>query len=389
MNTLSTIQLDQLQSALKQRQTVFRRSTASDPNNLSQLQKGAFLALREINNYIVTGPSTMTFEESQQVYAEILFVSQYLGIRRVLENDIVGFTDKCRSLHLEFMLNDFVDEGLLEFFYSQISSTSRCLISKLIRWKVCRSMIGKEVNLCKIIDSIRNTIGTFLSYDCPLLPTTICIISDSRQKLLDITTSPGVYPEYRRFFTIQRIIKAPPSYVYREFEYYKQISTNQAIFRQLPVSAAKRINCMAISLKISLRYTQEFHRIGKLNDDLNNNFIDFHYFRIADSIDLTNNYQSIMDPQSVLVIGKIKPCKRCEYLYNFNYEEIDAKQMDEYFIMCNCAESEGSIHLEAPQTKSRLQEYTDLIVDFFGNREYLIFISVNLFANFFRRLIRD
>ncbi|CAB4402287.1 unnamed protein product [Rhizophagus irregularis] len=179
MNTLSTIQLDQLQLALKQRQTVFWRNIASDPNNLSQLQKGVFLALREINNYIVTGSSTMTFEESQQVYAEILFVSQYLGIRRVFENDIVGFTDKCRSLHLEFMLNDFVDEDLLEFFYSQISSTSRCLISKLIRWKVCRSMIGKEVNLCKIIDSIRNTIGTFLSYDCPLLPTTICIISDS------------------------------------------------------------------------------------------------------------------------------------------------------------------------------------------------------------------
>lgn len=146
---------------------------------------------------------------------------------------------------------------------------------------------------------------------------------------------------------------------------------------------------MAISLKTSLKYTQEFHRIGKLNDDLNNNFIDFHYFRIADSVDLTNNYQSIMDPQSVLVISKIKPCKRCEYLYNINYEEIDAKQMDEYFIMCNCAESEGSIHLEAPQTKSRLQEYTDLIVDFFGNREYLIFISVNLFANFFRKLIRN
>ncbi|CAB4487430.1 unnamed protein product [Rhizophagus irregularis] len=274
----------------------------------------------------------MTFEESQQVYAEILFVSQYLGMRRVLENDIVGFTDKCRSLHLEFMLNDFVDEGLLEFFYSQISSTSRCLISKLlIQWKVCYFMIGKEVNLCKIIDFIRNTIG--------------------------------IYPEYRQFFTIQRIIKAPPSYVYQEFEYYKQISTNQAIFRQLPVSAAKRINCMAISLKTSLR--------------------------IADSVDLTNNYQSIMDPQSVLVISKIKPCKRCEYLYNFNYEEIDAKQMDEYFIMCNCAESKGSIYLEAPQTKSRLQEYTDLIVDFFGNREYLIFISVNLFANFFRKLIRD
>ncbi|CAG8697037.1 21610_t:CDS:2, partial [Rhizophagus irregularis] len=258
----------------------------SDPNNLSQLQKGAFLAFREINNYIVTGPSTMTFEESQQF----------------------GFTDKCRSLHLEFMLNDFIDEGLLEFFYSQISSTSRCLIN-----------------------FIRNTIG--------------------------------IYPEYRRFFTIQRIIKAPPSYVYQEFEYYKQISTNQAIFRQLPVSAAKRINCMAISLKTSLK--------------------------IADSVDLTNNYQSIMDPQSVLVISKIKPCKRCEYLYNINYEEIDAKQMDEYFIMCNCAESEGSIHLEAPQTKSRLQEYTDLIVDFFGNREYLIFISVNLFANFFRKLIRN
>ncbi|PKC76227.1 hypothetical protein RhiirA1_528145 [Rhizophagus irregularis] len=311
-------------------------SIASDPNNLSQLQKGAFLALREINNYIVTGLSTMTFEESQQVYAEILFVSQYLGMRRVLENDIVGFTDKCRSLHLEFMLNDFVDEGLLEFFYSQISSTSRCLISKLlIQWK---------------------------KYNWYFSITTM-IISDSRQKLLDITTSPGIYPEYRQFFTIQRIIKAPPSYVYQEFEYYKQISTNQAIFRQLPVSAAKRINCMAISLKTSLR--------------------------IADSVDLTNNYQSIMDPQSVLVISKIKPCKRCEYLYNFNYEEIDAKQMDEYFIMCNCAESKGSIYLEAPQTKSRLQEYTDLIVDFFGNREYLIFISVNLFANFFRKLIRD
>jgi hypothetical protein len=146
----------------------------------------------------------MTFEESQQVYAEILFVSQYLGIRRVLENNIVGFTDKCRSLHLEFMLNDFVDEGLLEFFYSQIFSTSRCLISKLIRWKVCHFMIGKEVNLCKIINSIRNTIGTFLSYDYPLLPTTICIIFDSRQKLLDITTSPGVYPKYRWFFTIQK-----------------------------------------------------------------------------------------------------------------------------------------------------------------------------------------
>ncbi|GES82119.1 hypothetical protein GLOIN_2v1763175 [Rhizophagus clarus] len=155
MNTLSTIQLDQLQLVLKQRQTIFWQSTA------------------------IIGSFIMTFEESQQVYAEILFVSQYLGIRRVLENDIVGFTDKCRNLHLEFMLNNFVDEGLLKFFYSQISFTSRCLISKLIQWKVCYSIIRKEVNLCKIIDSIRNTIGTFLSYDCLLLLTMICIISDN------------------------------------------------------------------------------------------------------------------------------------------------------------------------------------------------------------------
>jgi hypothetical protein len=86
----------------------------------------------------------MTFKESQKVYAEILFISQYLGIRRVLENNIIEFTDRCKNLHLEFMLNDFIDEGLLEFFYAQISSTSRCLISKLIRWKICHSMIGKE-----------------------------------------------------------------------------------------------------------------------------------------------------------------------------------------------------------------------------------------------------
>jgi hypothetical protein len=38
MNTLSTIQL----GALNQRQTVFRRSTASDPNNLSKFQKMFF-----------------------------------------------------------------------------------------------------------------------------------------------------------------------------------------------------------------------------------------------------------------------------------------------------------------------------------------------------------
>jgi hypothetical protein len=40
--------------------------------------------------------------------------------------------------------------------------------------------------------------------------------------------------------------------------------------------------------------------------------------------------------------------------------------MTEYFIMCNCAESEGSIHLVVPQTTQGLQKkFTDLIVDFF------------------------
>ncbi|GBC05086.1 hypothetical protein RclHR1_06020001 [Rhizophagus clarus] len=225
----------------------------------------------------------MTFKESQQVYAEILFISQYLGVRHVLENNIIGFTNRCRNLHLEFMLNDFKDEGLLEFFYTQISSTSRCLISKLIRWKICRSMIRKEVNLCEIIDSIRTSIGTFLPLDCPLWPTTICIISDSQQKLLDITTSPGAYPEYSQFFTIQRIIKAPPLYVDREFKYFslrnEQILTNQTMFHQLPVSD-KRINCMAISLNKTLLYTQKFHSNEEFRKDL---FINVRYLRIADS----------------------------------------------------------------------------------------------------------
>ena len=52
--------------------------------------------------------------------------------------------------------------------------------------------------------------------------------------------------------------------------------------------------------------------------------------------------------------------------------------------MCNCAESEGSIYLLASQTpstnKSELQKYTDLIVDFFESREYLIFIGITLFV---------
>ena len=95
-------------------------------------------------------------------------------------------------------------------------------------------MIGKEVNLCEILNSIRNTIGTFLPSDCSLLLATICIISDNQQKLLDITTSPGVYPEYSRFFRIQRIIKVPPLYVNREFKYFslqnEQILTNQTMF---------------------------------------------------------------------------------------------------------------------------------------------------------------
>jgi hypothetical protein len=106
-------------------------NTANDPNNLLQFQKNVFSALEGINNYIVTGPSTMTFKESQQVYAEILFISQYLGIRRVLENNIIGFTDRCKNLHLEFMLNDFIDEGLLEFFYAQIFHRINLLIKHL------------------------------------------------------------------------------------------------------------------------------------------------------------------------------------------------------------------------------------------------------------------
>lgn len=54
--------------------------------------------------------------------------------------------------------------------------------------------------------------------------------------------------------------------------------------------------------------------------------------------------------------------------------------------MCNCAESEGNIHLVAPQIKSKFQKYTDLIIDLFENREYLIFIGINLFTNLFHRL---
>uniref|UniRef100_U9UP00 Uncharacterized protein n=1 Tax=Rhizophagus irregularis (strain DAOM 181602 / DAOM 197198 / MUCL 43194) TaxID=747089 RepID=U9UP00_RHIID len=207
MNTLSTFQLDHLISAFKQQQIAFRRT------------------LQGIDNFIVTGPSTMTFKESQQVYAEILFISQYLGIRRVMETNIIGFADRCKSLNLEFMLKDFIDAGLLEFLYSQFSSTSRCLLSKLIRWKICNSMIGKEVNLY-------------------------------------ITTSPGVYSEYSRFFNIQRIIKAPQIYVDREFSYFpfrnKQNLTDQATFHQFSVSA-KKINCVAISLEKSLVQTQNFH----------------------------------------------------------------------------------------------------------------------------------
>lgn len=34
----------------------------------------------------------MIFKESQQVYTEILFKLQYLDIRCVLENNIIGFT---------------------------------------------------------------------------------------------------------------------------------------------------------------------------------------------------------------------------------------------------------------------------------------------------------
>lgn len=60
--------------------------------------------------------------------------------------------------------------------------------------------------------------------------------------------------------------------------------------------------------------------------------------------------------------------------------------MTDYYIMCNCAESEGNIHLVAPQIKSKFQKYTDLIIDLFENREYLIFIGINLFTNLFHRL---
>ncbi|CAB4416094.1 unnamed protein product [Rhizophagus irregularis] len=388
MNSLSTFQLDHLISAFKQKQIVFRRSTASDLNNLSKIQKDVFLALQGIENFIVTGPSTMTFKESQQVYAEILFISQYLGIRRVMETNIIGFSDRCKSLNLEFMLKDFMDVGLLEFLYSQFSTTSRCLLSKLIRWKICNSMIGKEVNLCKIINSIRELIGSFLPLESSLWPEVICIISDNQQKLLDITTSPGVYSEYSRFFNIQRIIKAPQIYVDREFSYFpfrnEQNLTDQTMFHQFSVSA-KKINCVAISLKRSLINTQNFH--SEVNID-NSNYISYHYLRIADSVDFTDNFQNITDWQSILIIAKIKPCKRCKHVYDFNYEKIsdETKQMTDYYIMCNCAESEGSIHLVAPQIKSKFQKYTDLIIDLFENREYLIFIGINLFTNFFRRL---
>ncbi|PKC16200.1 hypothetical protein RhiirA5_407340 [Rhizophagus irregularis] len=297
MNTLSTFQLDHLISAFKQQQIAFRRSTASDFNNLSKIQKNVFLALQGIDNFIVTGPSTMTFKESQQVYAEILFISQYLGIRRVMETNIIGFADRCKSLNLEFMLKDFIDAGLLEFLYSQFSTTSRCLLSKLIRWKICNSMIGKEVNLCKIINSIKVSIGSFLPLECPLWPKVICIISDNQQKLLDITTSPG------------RIIKAPQIYVDRKFSYFpfrnKQNLTDQAMFHQFSVSA-KKINCVAISLEKSLVQTQNFH--SKVNID-NSNYISYHYLRIADSVDFTDNFQNITDRQSILIIAKIKPCK--------------------------------------------------------------------------------
>lgn len=52
--------------------------------------------------------------------------------------------------------------------------------------EICHFMIGKTVNLYKIISFIRKTIDTFLPLDCSLWLTIICIISDSQQKLLYI-----------------------------------------------------------------------------------------------------------------------------------------------------------------------------------------------------------
>src|SRR6266496_40174 len=104
----------------------------------------------------------MSYEETRQVYAEILFILQYMGVRLILKENIQGFTECCKFLQLDFMLGEFKDVCLLEFIYSQISSTSRCLISKLIRWKACHFMIGHKVNLYQIINSIRQ-IASFLS----------------------------------------------------------------------------------------------------------------------------------------------------------------------------------------------------------------------------------